>query len=68
MGGTLLTCETCGHDAHDGFQYVMRGECRGCTECQTIRASTPDPDSRPCDQCGGGLDHYPECPISTREA
>lgn len=25
------------------------------------KASTPDPDSPPCDECGGGLAHYPEC-------
>jgi hypothetical protein len=24
-------------------------------------ASTPDPDAPPCEYCGGGLAHYPEC-------
>ena len=57
-----MTCETCGHDAHDGMQYVMRGDCARCYECIVKRASTPDPDSPPCEFCGGGMDHYPECP------
>jgi hypothetical protein len=29
---------------------------------QIGRASTPDPDGPPCEFCGGGLGHYPECP------
>lgn len=26
-------------------------------------AATPDPDSAPCPLCGGGLRHFPECPV-----
>lgn len=33
-----------------------------------IRAAhTPDPDSPPCEDCGGGLAHFPECPSARRE-
>lgn len=30
-------------------------------EADLILASSPDPDSAPCEYCGGGLAHYPEC-------
>lgn len=30
-------------------------------EKQTWLASTPDPDAPPCEFCGGGLAHFPEC-------
>jgi hypothetical protein len=30
-------------------------------DCEEL-ASTPDPEAPPCEYCGGGLAHYPECP------
>lgn len=29
-------------------------------------AATPDPDAPPCEFCGGGLRHFPECPAVTQ--
>lgn len=31
----------------------------------TDLASTPDPDGPPCDECRGGMAHYPECSAIT---
>lgn len=30
------------------------------------RASMPDPDAPDCDECGGGLAHFPECSVHDR--
>lgn len=31
------TCENCGHPEHDfGMQFVMRGECEHCPECDRL--------------------------------
>lgn len=44
---------------HQGDDPSQHDEAR--IDDYSIMASTPDPDAPPCEECGGGLAHYPEC-------